>query len=155
MKFIVLPLAVLVMLALVAVAFAWDCVRLEHQAAERLAVADAELTRPEQRLVATLNGLPEVPADVTAALATYRAAQTRPERHAAYADLQATTERSLVTSLDATNPLSRRVMDEVAGAINRRTIAEKTYAAQQSQYQAWQQSFRGRVASVFTGGGDR
>jgi len=153
-KYIVLPLAILAMIALVAVAFAWDCVRLDHQATERLALANEELTKPALRLVEALDGLPEVPGDVVAAIATYRAAQTREVRHEAYAGLEATIERSLVTTLDATNPVSRRVMDEVAGAINRRSIAEKTYAEELAQYQTWQRSFRGRVASIFVGSGE-
>lgn len=152
MKFIVLPLAIATMLALVAAAFTWDCVRIEHAEAEQLAAHDAELVKNEERLVAAVEGLPDVPAEVTAAIATYRAAQDRDARHAAYATLQAATERSLVTSLDPTNPLARRAMDEVAGAINRRTIAEKSYAEQRAIYTAWQQSFRGRVASSLTRG---
>lgn len=142
---------VVLMSGLVAGAFIWDCVRLDRQFSAQLDAVDGEMLKHEDRLITAVQGMPQVPNDVNAAIENYRAAQGRENRHAAYAALKATTERSLTTLLDPTNPLSRRVMDDVAGAINRRTVAEKPYADAVSDYQRWQNTFRGRVASNFTG----
>ncbi|MBX3412173.1 MAG: hypothetical protein KF708_05590 [Pirellulales bacterium] len=151
MKYIILPLSVVVMSGLIASAFVWDCVRLDRRYAAQLSAVDGELLKHETRLITAVQGMPRVPDDVNAAIEQYRAAGGRKDRHAAYATLKSTTERSLNTSLDPTNPLARRVMDDVAGAINRRSLAEKPYGDAQGQYQAWQNSFRGRVAGNFVG----
>ena len=41
-------------------------------------------------------------------------------------------------------------MDDVAGAINRREIAEKQYDEESAAYQQFLGSFRGTVAKVFS-----
>jgi len=149
-KYILLPLMVVMMSGLVAVAFIWDCVRLDRQYAAQLDAVDGDMLKHEDRLITAVQGMPQLPDDVNTAIANYRAAEGRENRHAAYAELKKTIERSLTTSLDPTNPLSRRVMDDVNGAINRRTLAEKPYAEAQGEYQTWRNTLRGRVAGNFT-----
>ena len=51
--------------------------------------------------------------------------------------------------LDATNPLDRKLMDEAAGAINRRDVAQKQYDEEASDYLDFLNSWRGSIAKRF------
>jgi hypothetical protein len=53
-------------------------------------------------------------------------------------------------SVDPTNPLDRKFMDDIAGAINRREIAEKPFEDEWAAYQEFLNSLRGRVARGFS-----
>ena len=54
------------------------------------------------------------------------------------------------TTLDATNPLDRKFMDDTAGAINRRQVAEKPFDKELAAYQAYLQSWRGTIARMIS-----
>ena len=51
---------------------------------------------------------------------------------------------------DATNPLDRKFMDDTAGAINRREIAEQPYDDEMAAYRAYLGSWRGSLARFFS-----
>jgi len=150
MKKLIIPLAILAMLVLLAAAAAWDCVRLAGDARYRVTVADDEMQKHEQRLVKTLAGFATVPLDVKSAIAEYQVANTPDARHQAYDELVTAFQSSMAGEIDSTNPLSRKFMDDVAGAINRRQIAQKQFDAEFAAYQNFLNSRRGRVARSFS-----
>jgi hypothetical protein len=150
MKKLVLPLAILVMAALVLGAFALDSTRMAADARHRVNLADGELQKHEQRLVTLLAGSDGRTPEVDSAIATYERAKDLPARHAAYTQLVVTFRQTMSTSIDPTNPLDRKFMDNVAGAINRREIAEKPLQDEWAAYQEFLSTLRGRVARWFS-----
>jgi hypothetical protein len=141
--------AVAAMVALIAAAFAVDCVRLAAQARGRVDLADQELAKHEQRLVKLLTGAASISPEVERAIAAYQAATDLPARHAAYDALVAAFRQTMETKIDPTNALDRKFMDDVAGAINRREIAETPYDDEISAYQEYLRGPRGAVALWF------
>jgi len=144
-KSLVLPLALLAMAALLAAAFAVDCVRLAAEARHRVALADAELAKHERRLAKLLGDSPRVTPEVQAAIAAHEEAADMRARHSAYERLVTSFRQTMVAEVDPTNPLERKFMDDVAGAINRREIAEKPF---NNEWAAYQSFLRGRLGSV-------
>jgi len=142
--------AAFAMLALIAAAFALDCVRLAAQAHRRLDLADQELAKHEHRLVQLLTGSAALSSDVQLAITAYQAADSSPARHTAFDQLLTTFRRTMSRAVDPTNPLDRKFMDDVAGAINRRELAETPYDAEQSAYQGYLGGTRGAVARWFS-----
>jgi hypothetical protein len=146
MKKLILPLAIVAMVALLGAAAAWDCVRLAADARYRVSLADQEMEKHELRLVKLLSASSASAPDVQAAVATYRAAENLQTRHEAYEQLVANLRNHRTDEHDATNPLDRKFMDDVAGAINRREIAQQPYEEEFAAYQRFLSSFRGRAA---------
>lgn len=136
--------------ALIAAAFVLDCVRLAEAARHRVDLADEELAKHEQRLVKLLGGSATVAPEVEEAIAAHKSAATPKERHDAYDQLVAAFRRTTPSEVDPTNTLDRKFMDDVAGAINRREIAEKPYDAELDVYRAYISSPRGSVARWFS-----
>jgi hypothetical protein len=150
MKRNLLPLIFLAAFSLLAVAIAVDCVRLAADAAERTRLADAELIKHETRLAKLLESSPLATPEVKQAVANYRSAKDWPTRHAAYESLTSSFQQSMSGKLDATNPLDRKFMDDMAGAINRRQVAEKPFDQELAAYQAYLNSWRGQIARWFS-----
>jgi hypothetical protein len=150
MKRWIVPLALLAMGGLLAVAVAVDCVRLAADAQHRVQLADAELAKHETRLVKLLAGSKQLSPEVDAALAAYRASKSWPARHAAYEQVVACFRQMPSGGVDPTNPLDRKFMDDTAGAINRREIAEKPFDEEFAAHQAYLNSWRGRIARWFS-----
>jgi hypothetical protein len=150
MKRNLLPLMFLAAFALLAIAIAVDCVRLANDAQSRVALADAELIKHETRLANLLDASPQATPEVKEAVANYRSAKTWQARHEAYEALASTFQQTMSDKLDATNPLVRKFMDDTAGAINRREIAEKPFDEEQTAYQAYLASWRGAIARTFS-----
>lgn len=146
MKKIVLPLAVLGMLGLIAAAVALDCVRLAADARRRVELADEEVHKHEQRLVTLLEGFPQRSPEIQAAVAAHHAAENVEARRAAYAQLVTGFRQTMSGTVDPTNPLDRKFMDDVAGAINRREIAQKSYDDETAAYREFLRGPRGGVA---------
>ena len=138
------------MLVLIAGAFALDCVRLADQARRRVDIADQELAKHEQRLVNLLGSSQALSPDVQLAISAHQQAQTTPSRHIAFEQLRAVFGRTMQPHVDPTNPLDRKFMDDVAGAINRRERAEPPYEAELSAYQSYLSGSRGGVACWFS-----
>lgn len=149
-KQLILPLALLAMAAFIGAAMAWDCVRLANNARERVELADQELAKHEQRLVKILSGSAERSPEVYAALENYSAAWDLKPRHEAYDKLVATFQQTMAGKVDSTNPLERKFMDDIAGAINRREIAEREFDVEWQAYQEFLNSRRGAVAVFFS-----
>ncbi len=148
-KQLIVPIALLAMAAFIGAAMVWDCVRLANNARERVELADQELAKHEQRLVKILSGSAERSPEVEAALQQYAAAWDLKPRHEAYDKLVASFQQTMAGKVDATNPLERKFMDDVAGAINRCQIAEKQFDEEWAAYQEFMNSRRGKVASEF------
>lgn len=149
MKKLIIPAALLAMVAFIGAAFALDCVRLASAAHERVELADHEMAKHEARLAKTLEGFNKRTPEVDAALKEYAEKWEIEPRHAAYDKLVASFQKTMAGDIDATNPINRKFMDDVAGAINRRQVAEKQF---DEEWQAWQEflkSGRGKVASEF------
>ncbi len=150
MKYSLLPLIFLVAFGLLAAAVAVDCVRLASDARSRVRLADDELKKHEDRLATLIAGSPQLSPEVKTALATYRTADDPPARHAAYQQLVTIFRQTMSQTIDATNPLMRKFMDDTAGTINRREIAEKPYEEEYAAYRGYLASWRGRIARMFS-----
>jgi hypothetical protein len=150
MKRNLLPLMFFAAFALLAIAIAVDCTRLANDARERVRIADAELIKHEQRLASLLDASPHATPEVKEAIANYRNAKGWQPRHAAFEKLAATFQQSMSSKVDATNPLDRKFMDDAAGAINRRQVAEKPFDEELAAYRAYLQSWRGTIAQWFS-----
>ena len=147
MKKLIVPLAVVGMLMLLAAAVAWDCVRLAADARYRVSLADQEMQKHERRLVKLLSDSSASSPELQSAVATYQKADDLKTRHEAYERLVASFRKHITDEIDSTNPLDRKFMDDVAGAINRREIAEKQYDAETAACDSYLNSWRGRVAT--------
>jgi hypothetical protein len=151
MKKLIIPIALLAMAALIGVAMVVDCVSLANSARERVELADQELAKNEQRLVKTLSGfVVERSPEVDSAIKDYESAKDLTARHEAYEKLVASFQRTMSSEFDPTNPTNRKFMDDVAGAINRRQIAEKAFDTEWQAYQEFLKTRRGKVASTFS-----
>jgi hypothetical protein len=150
MKQLIVPLAIVAMVALLGAAAAWDCVRLAADARHRVALADQDMQKHELRLVKLLTARENSSPELQSAASTYQAANTATARHEAYEQLVAIIRSKKANGVDATNPLDRKFMDDVAGAINRREIAEQPYDEELAAYQQFLNSFRGGVARMFS-----
>jgi hypothetical protein len=135
---------------LLAVAIAVDCVRLAADARERVRMADDELKKHEDRLATLLAGSPQISPEVKTAIAAYRTAADPSTRHAAYEQLVTSFRQTMSGAIDATNPLDRKFMDDTAGAINRREIAEKPFDEESAAHQAYLARWRGQIARWFS-----
>ena len=150
MKKMVLPLAVLAMAGLLLAAMAWDCVGLAADARRRVALADEEMQKHEVRLVKLLTGYPRRSPGVQAAIDAYLVTDGSQARHDAYERVVASFRQSMSGAVDPTNPLDRKFMDDVAGAMNRREIAERQYGDEFAAYQAFLGGVRGGMARWFS-----
>ena len=150
MKRFIVPLAIVVMLGLLGAAAAWDCVRLAADGHRRVALADQEMQKHELRLVKLLAGFEQRSPEVQTAIAAYHGADSPMRRHEAYEQLVTSFQKSMSSEIDPTNPLDRKFMDDIAGAINRREIAQHPYEDEFDAYQRYLNSLRGGVARWFS-----
>jgi hypothetical protein len=134
------------MLAIILAAFALDCVRLAAQSRRRVELADQELVKHEQRLVKLLTGSSALSPEVQSAITAYEAPASPAARHAAFDHLLVAFRQSMEPAVDPANALDRKFMDDIAGAINRREIAEAPHDAEMSEYQRYLSGPRGAVA---------
>lgn len=149
-KKLIVPGALIGMAALIFVAIIVDCVRLANDARHRVELADQELLKHEQRLVTVLKGAPERSSEVQAAIERHESASEILARHEAYQQLVTAFQSTMADKLDATNPLSRKFMDDAAGAINRRQVAEKAYDEELRAYKEFMNSWRGQLGGAFS-----
>jgi hypothetical protein len=149
MKKGVLLVGLLVMFMIVGGAIVWDCVRLAQDAQHRVSLADDEVTKHELRLMKLLEASPALTPELEAAIAQYGAANSLVAKRAAYETVVAGFRKSMQSRVDATNPLDRKFMDDVAGAINRRELALKPYEQELAAYNAFMVSVRGSIAGWF------
>jgi hypothetical protein len=150
MKRLIVPLALLAMGGVLAAAVAIDCARLAADYQYRVGLADAELRTHEQRLAKLLGDSPRVTPEVQAAIAAHENAADMLARHAAYGRLVSSFRQTMPADADPNNPLERKFMDDVAGAINRRETAEKPYGEEAAAYQSFLHGRLGRVARWFS-----
>jgi hypothetical protein len=150
MKRNLLPLMFFAAFALLAVAIAVDCVRLAGEAAENTRLAYTDVAKQEERFAKLVAASPQVTPEVQSALAEYRTAQSIPERHASFDQLTAAFQQTMSPKLDATNPLDRKFMDDAAGAMNRRQVAEKPFQTELTAYQQYLNTWRGQIARWFS-----
>ena len=136
MKIRVIALAILGMIVLLASAVAWDSVRMAAEARRRLALADEELQKHESRLMKLLADSPKASAEVKSAIGEHRAAASMHARHDAYDRVVGAFRQTMSDAVDPTNPLDRKFMDDIAGAINRRERAEQSYDQEAAAYQS-------------------
>jgi hypothetical protein len=150
MKRVVLPAALLAMAALLGGAVALDCVRLAADARHRVEYADGQMAVQEIRLVNALKNSAKSTPEVESAVTDLKSIRKRRDRMLAYDSLVASFRNTLSGKIDPTNPLDRKFMDDAAGAINRREIAEKQYDDEAAAYQRFLTSWRGSVARLFS-----
>jgi hypothetical protein len=150
MKRLIVPVALVAMAGLLFAAIAVDCVRLAGAARERVELADAEMKKHELRLARLLAAAPNKVPETDAAVSAFDSASDSHARHEAYDRLVAIARSVQSQGIDPTNPLDRRFMDDIAGAINRREVARKQYDDEWAAYQQFLKSVRGSVAKLFS-----
>jgi hypothetical protein len=150
MRKLILPFALLAMAALLGAAVAIDCVRLAADGHNRVLLADEQISTQENRLVAVLANSSKTTPEVQSAISTLKSIHGRQSRVQAYDGLVASFHKTMSGTVDATNPLDRKFMDEAAGAINRRDVAQKQYDEESTAYQGLLNSWKGRVAKMFS-----
>ena len=150
MRKLILPLAILAMAALLGGTVAVDCVRLALDGHRRVLAADGQMAAQEIRLVNALNNSAKKTPEVESSITNLKSIHDRRARIEAYDSLVATFRNTRSGKIDPTNPLDRKFMDEAAGAINRRDVAKKQYDEEWAAYQKYLNSWRGRVARVFS-----
>ncbi len=150
MKKLIVPIAIVGMMALIAAAAVLDCVRLAANARQRVALADVEMQKHEARLAKLLSGYAKVSPEVQSDLTAYQAAGNPADRRHAYESLVTSFQKTMSGSIDPTNPLDRKFMDDVTGSINRREVAEKQFDQEQADYQRFLATGRGAVARKFS-----
>lgn len=87
---------------------------------------------------------------VEADLGAYQAAANPHDRHNSYYSLVMSFRKTMSGGVDPTNPLDRKFMDDIAGAINRREVAEKPYDEESVAYMNFLASWRGKLARTFS-----
>jgi hypothetical protein len=137
------------MAALLGGAVAIDCVRLAADRHSRVSVEDGQMAMQEIRLVNLLANSPMTTPEVYAAISTVKSIHGRQARMQAYDALVASFQKTMSGKVDPTNPLDRKFMDEVAGAMNRRAVAKKRYDEESNIYQDFLNSWRGSIAKKF------
>jgi hypothetical protein len=150
MRKLIVPLAMLAMAILLGAAVAIDCVRLANDAAHRVELADAEMVKNEIRLVTQLEQSTKTTPDVHAAIENLKAIHDRPSRLAKYDSLVSSFRNTMSAKVDPNNPLDRKLMDDLAGAMNRRDVAQKQCDIELADYQAFINSWRGKVAQAMS-----
>jgi hypothetical protein len=148
-KKLILPLGIAAMLLLIGAAVVWDCLLLDADARHRVALADGELKKHEERLVKLLLGSPKSSPEVTTAITVWEQAKDIPTRHAAYEDIVAAFRKTMFDDFDPNNTLDRKFADDVAGAINRREVAQKPYDEERALYQNFLNSINGAIVRQF------
>lgn len=150
MKKIVLPIAVLAMLALIAAAFALDCVRYASAARQCVALADEEMQKHETRLLKLLTGNPRLTPEVQTSLSALQGPEVPENRHGLYDGLVKSFRETMASKIDPNSTLDRKFMDDIAGVINRREIARKQYDDESAAYRRFLLSARGKIAQTFS-----
>src|SRR6185436_18630946 len=112
-------------------------------------LADSDMKKQEMRLADVLLSSSKVTPEVQAAISTLKAIHGRQGHIQAYDALVASFHKAMSGTVDAANPLDRKFMDEAAGAINRRDVAQKQYDEEASDYQDFLNSWRGSIAKRF------
>ena len=138
------------MALLLMAAVAWDSLRFASAARDRVLLADAEMRKQEERLVKLLSSSEQASPEMKHSIATYEAAGNSQTRHDAFDELVASFRQTMSNAIDATNPLDRRFMDDIAGAINRREVAEKQYDVEWASYREALSGVRGRIARMLS-----
>jgi hypothetical protein len=138
----------LAFVALIAVAFAADSVRLLRRGRDEVAAADRELLLHEARVVTSVAAVAAPPAELGARLAAYERANGMAERHAAYDALVGAIRGSVLPRLGTDD---RRVADAIAGGLNRRDIASRRFDDVRAACDAFAVSYRGRLARALLG----
>ena len=147
MRKLILVIAVFVMGGIIVGAFAMDSVRLTLAARERVADADEALKTAEIRLVRTLSAWGDAPESVKSAIQAYQAAKTPEERRGAYDGLVAATQQAITSQ-----PPIATTKDDIAGAINRRVVAERPFNEVKEEYDRWLKTTRGRLGGQILDG---
>lgn len=147
MRKLILVIAVFVMGGIIVGAFAMDSVRLTLAARERVADADEALKTAEIRLVRTLSAWGDAPESVRSAIQAYQAAKTPEERRGAYDGLVAATLQAITSQ-----PPIATTKDDIAGAINRRVVAERPFNEVKEEYDRWLKTTRGRLGGQILDG---
>jgi hypothetical protein len=149
MKKLVLPIAIVLMMVFIAAAYTWDSVRAAAAARHRVDLAGQEMQKHEQRLVKLLEEHPKATPEVKAAVVSFRSDTSSPEkRRDAYGQVVASFKSTMAGQIDATDPLDRKSMDDIAGAMNRREVAQKQYDEESTAYERFMSGIRGRLAGL-------
>jgi hypothetical protein len=131
-----------------------DCNRIGSDYLRRVNLASEEMKKQEERLMSVLRSEPKASPEVRAAIEHYSSVANSPidtkARFEAYDAVIESYRKTMSASVDPTNPLDRKFMDNVAGAINRREVTEKQYDAEVAAYEQFANTWQGKIARVFS-----
>jgi hypothetical protein len=135
----------------------------------RVNLANEEMKKQEERLMSLLRAEPMVSPEVRAAMERYASVANSPidmpssglqapfhgpktfkARSDAYDGVLEAYRKTMSAKVDPTDPLERKFMDNVAGAINRREVAEKQCDAEVTAYEQFANTWQGKIANVFS-----
>lgn len=150
-KFLVLGTGILMMLALLAGAFCLDAVRLTREAEAPVAVVDDELQSQENRFLQALSSWSAAPQTLKPLVESLAKASSRDVRHKEFNVLVAATNRALQDAARAGQTPPATINDNLAGAVNRRTVIDRQYQEKVAALRQFQQSFIGQVGTRLLG----
>lgn len=118
----------------------------------QLETVDTELKLHEERYLREISSFPNIPGELTESIQRYRTTDTISARHRLFNDLTTQAQRFLLGRDPSSNQLERKMLDEMAGALNRRQIAERHFQEALQECKRVQSSWRGTLGGVFSGG---
>ncbi len=127
-------------------AFSWDASRSLNQAYEAVLAAEREVQSQEERFLSSTRSFSFASAELNALAEKYRGARTSEDKRRIFAELSAASQRLLLGGEDPSNPLKRRLYDEISGALNRRQFAERHLGEVIAKYNGQATSFGGQIA---------
>lgn len=143
--------AVLLFGTLLAAAFAWDCSRVVSSAYRDAREAEQEQRMQEDRIVAALAAAGHTGERLEEAVAAYRAAEEPVEKDRLFEGVLAAAAQAARPGTSADDPVSRRALDELAGAQNRRAIAVRNRRTVEGDYNEVASGLRGSIGRALTG----
>lgn len=124
-----------------------DCRRLVAAAEADAERVDAELRTYEEKYVSSVRSITGEDSALVSAMEAYNQSTSDPleKRRGAFEDLIAASSSALSRKGVPAAPLERRLADELAGALNRRAIAEKRYDEARGALRDMCASWRGTI----------
>lgn len=136
---------------LLAAAFAWDCSRVVASAYQDAREAEQEQRMQEDRIVTALAAAGQTSPRIERAVAAYRAAEDPNEKDRLFEGVLAAAAEAARPESTAHDPVSRRALDELAGAQNRRAIAIRNRRKAENEYNEAASGLQGSLGRALTG----
>ncbi|MCO6431434.1 MAG: hypothetical protein J5J00_11285 [Deltaproteobacteria bacterium] len=151
MKARLIFILLIVVAVLFAVTFSIDSISGYKSALAALSEAEKEVARLETRYANLLKQDAALPSQVLDAIANHQAATNGASRRSSFDALEVLGQQYALETYSAENPVQRRLTDELAGALNRRTIAMQRYSELLNECNHFAASTQGSWAQLISG----